>query len=279
MRKKYYFFQNKIRRAQNVFLNPNDLGLLRGYGVFDFLRTFHGKPFLLAEHLKRFLNSARLLNLKSPYNQKELTQIIIKLLAKNRFAEVTVRIILTGGVSKDSLFPATRPSFLILIEPLRPFPREYYEKGIKLITLEHQRQVPEAKTLDYLMALQNQRRMQKAKAQEILYTFRGKILECSTSNFFLFKKNTLITPREDILIGTTRNLVLKLAHGKFKIQERKVRIAELKEAEETFITATLKEVMPVVQIDNRKIGKGKVGKNTQVIQKLLKEYQQRFSFE
>lgn len=272
MPKKYYFFQNKIKEAKNVRLNPNDLGLLRGYGIFDFLRTFQGKPFLLSEHLKRFQNSARLLNLKIPSNQNELKQIVSRLLSKNRFKEATVRLVLTGGVSKDSLSVNCQPSFLIMVEPLHPFPQEYYTKGIKLITLEYQREIPQAKTLNYIVALQNRPEMEKAKAQEILYLWRGNVLECTTSNFFILKNNTLITSQENILLGTTRNLVLKLARPHFKIQERKIKIKELKEAEEAFITATLKEVMPVVKIDNLKIGKGRVGKNTQILKGLFTKY-------
>lgn len=273
MPKKYYFFQNKIKEAKNVRLNPNDLGLLRGYGVFDFLRTFQGKPFLLSEHLKRFQNSARLLNLKIPvYNQNGLKQIVSRLLSKNRFKEATVRLVLTGGVSKDSLSVNCQPSFFIMVEPLYPFPQEYYTKGIKLITLEYQREIPRAKTLNYLFALKNQPQMQKAQAQEMLYISQGNVLECSMSNFFIFKNNTLITPQEDILLGTTRNLVLKLARPQFKIQERRIRVNELKQAQEAFITATLKEVMPVIKIDHLKIRKGKVGEKTKIIMNLLKEY-------
>ncbi len=272
MAKKYYFFQNKITEAKNVRLSPNDLGFLRGYGIFDFLRTFAGKPFLLKEHLQRFQNSAKLLNLPLPKSKKELTEIINKLLKKNNFREATIRLVLTGGVGKDSLTPRGKPSFLILAEPLHPFPREYYTKGIKLITTEYQRDNPRAKTLNYTCLLQNKPKLNLARAQEILYTSKGNVLECSTSNFFIFKNNALITPKDDILIGTTRNLVLKLARKKFKVNERKIRIKELKEADEIFITATIKRVMPVTKINNLQIGNSKVGKNTKILMNLFTQY-------
>lgn len=272
---KYYFFENKICESSKVFLNPHDLGFLRGYGVFDFLRTFKGKPFLLREHLRRFQNSAKLLNLPFPSNQKWLKNIVLKLLRKNRLPEATVRLILTGGIGKDSMTPDNKPQLLIFVEPLHPFPQTYYQKGIKLITLEHLRENPRAKTLNYSFALQHKPALKRAGAQEMLYLHQGSVLECSTSNFFMFKGNKLITPRENILLGTTRNLVLKLAQNHFKIQEKKIHLAEIPQADEIFITATLKEVLPVVKINHWKIGQGKPAGKTQIINNLFQKYIQR----
>ncbi len=275
MNQRYYFFQNKIIPAEKVFLNPHDLGFLRGYGVFDFLRTFQGQPFLLAEHLRRFQNSAKFLNLPFHYTQKWLREIVLKLLRQNHLPEATVRLILTGGVGKDSMTPSDHPQLLVLVEPLHPFPPEYYQKGIKLITWEHLRENPQAKTLNYSFALQHKPDANRAGAQEILYTHQGQVLECSTSNFFMIQGNKLITPRENILLGTTRNLVLKLAQKYFKVQERRVRLAEIPQADETFITATLKEVLPVVKINGWKIGPGKPGPKTQQIADLVRSYIQK----
>jgi len=275
MPQKHYFFQNKIREAKEVRLDPNDLGFLRGYGVFDFLRTFNKKPFLLKEHLQRFKNSSKLLNIPLPKSLKELASIIGKLLLKNNFKETTIRLVLTGGIGKDSLTPQEKPTLIIFAEPLHSFPAEYYRKGIKLITLEHQRENPSAKTLNYSCLLQKKPKMNLARAQEVLYTKDGHVLECSTSNIFLFKNNTLITPKDNILIGTTRNLVLKLAKKEFKTKERKIKIKEIREADEIFITATIKEIMPVVKINNFRIGNGRVGQNTKALTKLLLQYIER----
>ena len=115
----------------------------------------------------------------------------------------------------------------------------------------------------------------RKKAFDILYTQNGFLLETTTSNFFIFKKDKLLTPKKNILIGLTRNFVIKLAKNKFKVEERDIDLKELERAEETFIASTTKEILPVVKIDNKIIGNGRVGKKTKYLMDLVHQYTQK----
>ena len=267
----YCYFNRTIVPFGTAFLKLNDLGVLRGYGVFDYLRTYHGKPLQLEENLKRFRNSAKLIGLSVRYPKASLERAILTLIKKNRLKEASIRMVLTGGPSSDGMTPE-KPTLYILATPFRPLPLRLYKKGGKLITFEHLRQVPEAKTINYLTAVNLQKRKRAEKAIEILYTFRGKILECATSNFFMFIGNTLVTPKQDILNGITRRTVMKLASKDYTVVERAIRVAELSHASEMFITAANKMVLPIVQIDDEIIGTGKVGKNTRALMQIFAEF-------
>ncbi len=181
----YCFFNGKIIPFHSAKLRLNDLGVMRGYGVFDFLHTYNGKPFKLKENLQRIRNSAKIIGLSLIYEDKQLIDIIYKLLAKNKFSESDIRLILTGGPS-DDLLTSTTPTFYIMVSKHKDLPEKIYQHGAKLITYEYQRLFPEAKTLNYITAVKLQPKKISAGAMDILYVFKNKILECSTSNFCLF---------------------------------------------------------------------------------------------
>ncbi|MEI6288598.1 MAG: aminotransferase class IV [bacterium] len=271
----YCYLNGKILPTTQAKISINDIGVLRGYGVFDILRTYNGRPFMIKDHLDRLGRSASLLNLRVPLSQTKLKEIIHKLLLKNKLKEARIRIVLTGGVSQNGFnYNPKTPTLFILIEKLEDLPRSLYENGAKLTTLEYQRDLPSAKIINYQMGIKSNHLKAKNNALEILYTKKGKVLEGVGSNIFIFKKNTLITPKDNILLGTTRNFVIKLAtanhpspllgkDGKpFKVEEREVSVKELLGADECFITSITKDILPIVQIDDKKISHGKVGENT-----------------
>lgn len=269
---KYCYLNGKIVLEDKAHVSISDLGILRGYGVFDFLRTYNGRPFYLREHMDRLENSAKLVGLKVPLTKLRVGEIISELLRKNKLREATVKIIVTGGCSADGLVcDLNHQTVIILVKEIHDCPVELYKKGIKLITFEHQRNNSSAKTIDYITMLKLQNKRQKEKAFEILYVNNGVVLEGATSNFFIFKGNKLITTKNNILAGITRKIILKLAIKHFKVEVRDLKINEIKNATEAFITSTTREVLPVVRIDNIKIGNGKVGKNTQLLMEFFKK--------
>lgn len=276
-KKRQSYFNGKIIASDKIKISPYDLGVLRGYGVFDVMRTQNGKLFLLKDHWKRLQNSARELNLKIPVSKKELQEIIIKLLKLNGFKESIIRTVLTGGTSKDGFTFENKESFYILIERFSPLPRECFTKGVNVITLEYLRDVPEAKIINYIAAIKNQKEKNKRRSLEIIYTSKGKALEASTSNLFIIKNGKLITPKKNILLGITRKLTMKLAkENGFKVFEREIKTGELFSADEMFLTASNKDIVPVVKADGKKIGDGKVGKITKDLMKIFQKFAENY---
>ncbi|WP_297630244.1 aminotransferase class IV [Caldilinea sp.] len=266
-----YYVNGAFVPARQAALHLDDLGLVRGYGVFELLRTYGAQPFGLQAHLVRLQRSAAQIDLELPWSLTALEAIVEETLARNDPTDVTIRIIVTGGASSSFLMPEGRPSLLVMVAPVKPQPDHLYSQGASLITFDAPRFMPTVKSLNYITAIRGQQRARAAGAVEALYCdAQGVITECTTSNFFLFHGDQLITPARDILPGVTRAAVLTLAADRFEIIERPIHRSELSVAEEAFITSTTKEIMPIVRIDEQRIGDGRVGKRTQWLLELFR---------
>lgn len=254
-----------------------DLGLVRGYGIFEYLRTYQGRPFQLREHLLRLKYSADAIGLTLPNSLEEIKGIIGTLLGKSGPAPTCIKVLVTGGVSADQLMPGGNPSLIALAYPCQTLPEEYYRHGIKVGTTSLARSNPASKTTQYtpaIMALQQGGGLQSV--QEMLYLdAHGNILEATTSNFFAFQGDTLITPPpEKILLGITREVVLKIAANCFPIEIRPIPYWSLDAIDEVFITSSGREIMPVRQIDGQPVGTGEVGSRTKRMMQLFAAYTQ-----
>jgi len=270
----YCYFDGKIMSAKQAMVSIYDIGLLRGYGIYEALTTHNGKPFMLKEHLERFRRSANFLDLKIPMGDQELTQVIQELIVQNGYKESNIKFILTGGnIVAGIEFDSDFPTFYILVEEFSSLPEHFMTKGTSVITHEHQRQYPQFKTTNYITAVMLQKQRKEKGALEILYTSNGKVLECATSNFFIIKNNVLITPKENVLLGITRKVVIDLAQkNNIKVEERDITIEELHQADEAFLTASFKEVVPVVKVDEKMIGNGHVGPLSKKMFALFSEF-------
>ncbi|MBI4120910.1 MAG: aminotransferase class IV [Parcubacteria group bacterium] len=261
--KEYCYLNGKIVRSDTATLHISDGGILRGYGIFDFMGIHDGKIFLFDEHWGRFQNSAKTLNLRIPISKEEFRRQIGVLIRKNKVQGGALRAVLTTGKIDGFVFNPKTPTFFIFLQDDIAPTKEVYGKGVKLMTAEHLRLFPEAKTSNYIFPVLLQEKKKKAGAYEILYTWEGNVLEASTCNFFIFRGDTLITPKKNILHGITRYATIKLAKGVFRVEERDLSFKEvLGKATEAFVTSTGRRIVPVVNIDGNKIGKGKVGENT-----------------
>jgi branched-chain amino acid aminotransferase len=252
-----------------------DIGLLRGYGVFDFIVTYNNQPFLINEHIERLLNSAKMIDLEIGMSKKEIVKIITKTIKKNTFiGEKTVRIVVTGGVGENSLKPSKKSSVIVIVQKKHDYPKKYYSKGVKLITYDFIRPMALAKSLDYSVAIRALKKARQQKAIEALYVDKSKkiITEATTSNIFIIKNRRIITPKMNVLSGITRNLVIKLLKKRNPVILKDITLSELFSSEEVFITASNKEVMPIVKIDNKNIGDGKVGNVTQSVMNLFRDF-------
>jgi len=273
---KGYCYLNGIYISINkATISPLDSGFMRGYCVTDFLRTYSRKVFMFDEHFKRFAEGAKILGLKLNVSKKEMLGIINNVLKKNSKdvkGEFKIKMLLSGGIGAHDLAISDKTTLFVYAGPIATHTLDMYEKGVKLVMYKYHRYLPEAKTSHYIEAIRQQGNIKKGKAAEVLYTGNTHVYECSTSNFFIFKNGKLINNDEGVLQGITKLVMLKAAKGKFPIENRLITIKELKNADEAFITSTTREVMPVVQIDNIKIGNGKVGPNTRQLMIEFKRY-------
>ena len=269
--KKLCYFNGEIMALEDAKISPNDLGILTGYGIFDYLRTYNAKPFLLPQHLDRLFNSLKLMGLDIKESRGDIAIAINRLMEKSSLSDAGFRLVVTGGDSNDG-FQFTAPHLFILIDELPQYDERVWSDGVKLMMHEYLRDLPEVKSINYIEAIRMQPERIRRKAFDILYIHKNNVLECTRSNFFIFQGNVLVTPKENVLIGRTRNLVIELAKSHFIVEERNISIDEITSADEAFLTGTTKKVMPVNMLDDIKVGNAKAGKNTLKLMNRFDEY-------
>ena len=265
------WMNGKILDEKEMVLPVRDLGVLRGYGVFDFLRTYKKKPFHLEDHMVRLQHSASEIGMTIPYSLEELEKAMIDLLDYSDQDEVGLRIVCTGGFSRDSLTSKEGCNLFILMDPLKKFPPEYYRNGVKIITYKHMRFQPEAKSLNYIPAMEAMQEADEKGAVEALYCDeKGRLLEGTTSNVFIRKQGFWYTPGRDVLKGVTRQVIMNLIDpAELKAQD--IHIGDLDGAEEVFITSSSKEIVPVTQVDELRFGDG-AGPETKKLMQSFRQY-------
>ena len=260
-------------------ISINDVAVLRGYSVFESLRTYDRRPFHLGEHLNRLYRSAEIIELEVPYSRHDIATVVQETIERNIYKHATIRILVTGGESEDGILPSGKPVLAILITPLGERDMERFARGYKVITTHLQRTSPEAKTTSYVAAVRALKEATRHNAADALFVNeQGHVLEGTRSNFFVFRGDTLVTARNGVLMGVTRNVVLELARGRFPIEERPILLDELPLADEAFITSSSREITPVVQIDDLVIGSGKPGPRTYELEQRFIEMVERGEF-
>ena len=244
------FFNGQFIPLSEAGLPVNDLGVQRGYGIFDFLRIANHRPLYLEDHLERFFHSAHEMRLPVLFSREAIKNNIESLIQKNRLPDAGMRILLSGGISPDG-YLIEKPNLLIVQQPITPPSDELFQKGISLASYPYQRQLPHVKTTDYLMAIWLQPWMKERGADEILYHQNGVISECPRSNFFMVTRDAiLVTPAKNILKGITRKQLISLANSQgLKVEERDISLNELSNAKEVFIASSTKRLMPVSRVD------------------------------
>ncbi|MBF0233992.1 MAG: aminotransferase class IV [Desulfamplus sp.] len=265
-----YYVDGKFVAADKAVIPVDDLAVLRGVGVCDLMRTYKGKPYFLREHVDRLNQSASKIDLNIKWRCNEIEQIILQTLEHNQpIDEANIRVVITGGSSPDFMTPQ-HPRLIVMITQIPPIPAFWYEKGVKVITVKAQRNIPEAKSLSYIPATIALKTAKGQNAIEALYVdAQGFVTEGTTSNLFAFINGELFTADKNVLKGITRKVILSLTEKMFKVNFKALHIDELVKADEVFITGTNKGLVPVVQIDETIIGDGTPGKNTKSIIKEL----------
>ena len=273
---KYYAVNGEIVPKEQATLGVDDLSILRGYGMFDFFLVRKGQPLFFDDYLDRFERSVRLLHLEPPFSREELKQQILQLIRANGLQEAGLKLVLTGGYSPDG-YATARPNLLIIESALPNYPSSKFDEGIKLMLHAYHRSIPNAKSINYIVGINMLPQMRAAGAEDILFHYGGLVYETTRANFFIVKTDgTIVTSGEGVLKGITRQKTLEIARQLFKVEERDLTLEEMKNAREAFITSSTKQIMPVVLVDEYRIGDGKPGKTTQQLMKLLDEEIKRY---
>ena len=266
---RYVSINNELVPEQQASLGINDLSIQRGYGIFDFLKVIDGRPIFIEDHLNRFYRSAAEMNLDVALDRPALKTAIQKLMDQNNLADSAIKIILTGGYAADG-YTMSKPNLVITQVPFR-MEEPAHIKGLKLVTYNHQRQLPFIKTIDYLQAIRLKPFVEKNNADDLLYYNSTSICECPRANFFIITEDEIVTPKDNILSGIVRSKVLKLDIDHYRVIERDLPLEALASAKEAFITSSTKNAYPVIAVDGTKIGDGKPGKITSLINEKLNE--------
>jgi len=242
-----------------------DHGLLYGDGVFEGIRIYERRIFRLDAHLARLEASAHAIGLALPMDRATLAAAVAETVRANRQEQGYIRLVVTRGEGPLGLDPTTcaRPCVIIIVAALAVYPAEHYASGIRVVTAAT-RQVPAAsvdpriKSLNYLKNVLAKIDANRAGAQEaIMLNAEGFVGECSADNLFVVKHGMLLTPspQDGALEGITRGALLELA-GEARIPAREKRLTryDVYTADECFLSGTGAEVMPIAEVDGRKIG-------------------------
>jgi len=269
-----YYIDGQYVDEDKCVLSVKDIIVLRGFGVFDFLVTYNKRPFYLKEHVQRLETSAQKIGLKLKHSHDEICAIVEETIRRNNHPnESNIRIVYTGGISSDGVTPEGNGYLIVMVTPKHYLPDGWYSDGAKLVTAELERFIPGAKSTNYLTAVWALERAKAMDAIESIYVDqKNRLLEGATSNFFCFKENKLTTPKLDILPGITRGVLLDLVKDHFDLDIREIEKDELSSMEEVFISASNKEIVPIVQVDDTVIGDGRPGQRTQKVMQLFRDY-------
>ena len=219
-----------------------------------FFRAIEGKPIYMEDHLTRFENSVKRMNLTLPYSRGHLQDNILQLIELNSYNLLGIKLLCTGGYSEDGYMP-TMPNLMMLAKPFKMAP---LDKKMKLMTLNYIRELADIKTINYATPIAHLPQMHAAKADDFLYHSNGYISESSRANFFIVKGGKIITPKAHILRGITRQHILKMAANHFTVEERAIRLKEVYEADEAFLSGSTRRVTFVEHIDNHSFKTRKV---------------------
>ena len=264
-----------------------DHGFLYGEGVYETLRTYNGHPFLFDRHMRRLRASAGMLSLAVPLTDAEIGARFLETMRTADLGpggrEAYIRLLVTRGVGDLSYDPAVcpTPSIVIIVKALVEPPPEVFELGVKaaLVTIvrNHPGSVnPLIKSNNLLNnALAMQEAFRRGAYEGIMRNYRGELVECTLANLFLVKDGAALTPPKDagLLAGITREFIFEVgASLGIPVREQVLKDDDLFGADEAFFTSTTREVVPIVNVEERAVGSGIPGP---VTKRLLQEFRRR----
>lgn len=283
MASNFVYINGQFLPKEKAFVRVTDRGFLYGDGVFETLRTYSGRLFLLSEHLQRLQKSASSIELVLPWQETELAEIATKLMSLNWDGkDLLLRVTVTRGEG-DGLWPQKQKPTLVM--QTRDLPGELEEQiknGIQVIISQVRRNYklaldPAIKSCNFLNSILAFREAKLQNAFEaLMLNYQGYLTEGSFSNLFIVDKSgQIFTPplSDGLLPGITRGLVINLAKkADFLAAEKHIKVKDLYNSKEVFLTTTSAGIMPVVKVGDFLIGDGKVGKATKALKELYQSY-------
>lgn len=265
-----------IKNREDVHIDPEDRGYQFGDGVYEVIRVYNGKPFLLDDHLARLERSVREMRMTLPLSIELLRERIDELIVREQCKTGSVYLQVTRGVApRIHHFPASGKSFLTGYVTRRERPLEQLEKGIKALTTEDIRWLRcDIKSLNLLGSVFAKQKAIENGCQEAILHRNETVTECSSANFFIVKGGVVYTHPTNhlILSGVTRAAVLRLAQKlNIDVEETPFQRKDIYTADEAFLTGTITEVSPVVNVDDQPIADGRPGEVTRKLQQAFFE--------
>ncbi len=263
MTRVYCFAHHQLHLTEQIGPALDAVSLRLPNGAYTTLRTYDTDRIIgLTPHLQRLIDSSAMLQRPYPIDPIAVRSALREVIARERQPALRVR--LTAPLDADQIF--------ISVEPFEVYPPEFYQRGVRCATTRLSRHTPRAKSTDFIAPSRESKAANDPAIHELLMVNRsGEILEGISSNFYAVLNGVLRTAGEGVLEGVTRGIVLHEAASVIPIDYQPVKLNELDRVNETFITSSSREVMPVVQIDDQIIGAGQPGPITQT---LLEKYRE-----
>jgi len=278
----FIYLNGRLVPEEEALVSVFDHGFLYGDGIYETMRAYRGTVFMIDEHISRLYRSGDLIKLKIDRPSDEIKGAIYDTVKKNDLKEAYIRVSISRGPGDIGLDPelCREPTIVIIGKEFRGYPEEFYINGVKVSIAKTRRNAPQSldpkiKSLNFLNNILAKIEAKQAGAYEsIMLNYKGYLTEGTITNIFFVKAEVLYTPsiHAGILDGITRDIVIRIAKEKgIKIKEGLYRPKDLYRADESFITNTTLEILPVVKVDDKVIGNGIPGPITRELQKGYKE--------
>jgi D-alanine transaminase len=275
------FLNGKFLPIEEAKVPVLDRGFIFGDGVYELVPVYSRIPFRLDEHMTRLERSLSETGIRNPYSRAQWRDIIFKLIDSQSFDDQGVYFQVTRGVAKrDHAFPKNvEPTVFMMSNPLVNPPREQVEKGGRAVSAQDQRWLRcDIKSISLIgNCLLRELSAESGSAETILFR-DGNLTEASASNVFIVKQGRIQSPPKGNLIlpGITYDVVAELARANgLPLEFRQIPEAEVRAADEIWVTSSSKEVFPIVELDGSRVGDGRPGPVFHRMYQLYQEFKQK----